>query len=143
MTDRFWEKVDKTDTCWLWTGSKADTGYGTFYVERGVYRSAHRLSVEMAGREIPDGMWIDHLCRVRSCVNPTHLDIVEPRENSRRGMAPTWITVRMDVCHRGHSMEDASLAHRSDGRITRRCRTCRRQRETERREARRLNEVCP
>lgn len=66
--------------CWLWSGADNGVGYGKF---RGRY--AHRISWEMHKGPIPDGMHIDHLCRVRCCVNPEHLEPVTNRENARRG----------------------------------------------------------
>ena len=69
---RFWEKVDKTDDCWLWIGGRRPTGYGQFWDgTRNV--SAHRWSYEALVGPIPEGLVTDHLCRVRNCVNPDHL----------------------------------------------------------------------
>lgn len=83
---RFWQKVERTDECWLWAGAVNDSGYGAIWDGyRLVY--AHRLSYEMHGGAIPDGMQLDHLCRVRRCVNPAHLEPVTHRENIDRGVA--------------------------------------------------------
>jgi hypothetical protein len=81
---RFWEKVDKTDTCWLWTGSSDRLGYGRFSTWPSV-TLAHRFAYELLAGPIPDGLVIDHLCRTPSCVNPDHLEPVTQRENLRRG----------------------------------------------------------
>lgn len=85
---RFWDKVDKDghDGCWLWTDATSWNGYGRFYTGSRVM-SAHRLSYELAVGPIPDGLQIDHLCRVRACVNPAHLEPVTLAENIRRGAA--------------------------------------------------------
>jgi len=80
---RFWSKVDKTDTCWLWTGSLTYDGYAIFGVasER---TGAHRCAWRFTNGDIPEGMHLDHLCRVRHCVNPAHLEVVTVAENNRR-----------------------------------------------------------
>ena len=79
---RFWNKVEKTETCWIWTGAKDTKGYGAFRDSDGRTVRAHRFS---AG-EPPRGLVWDHLCRVRNCVNPDHLEAVTQGENVRRGM---------------------------------------------------------
>lgn len=68
--------------CWLWDGADNGSGYGKF---RGRY--AHRVSFEMHKGPIPQGMHLDHLCRVPCCVNPSHLEPVTNAENARRGRA--------------------------------------------------------
>lgn len=77
---RFWEKVDKTETCWLWTGCLTD-GYGHFSIgdERIL---AHRLSYEWAVGPIPEGLALDHICHVRRCVNPAHLRLATWKQNA-------------------------------------------------------------
>lgn len=68
--------------CWLWAGADNGGGYGKF---RGKY--AHRVSYEMRNGAIPEGLHLDHLCRVPCCVNPDHLEPVTNQENARRGEA--------------------------------------------------------
>jgi hypothetical protein len=84
--DRFWAKVDKTETCWNWTGSTTNGGYGMFKMGASP-KVAHRISYTYANGEIPDGMTIDHMCHNRSCVNPDHLRIATTKENgeNRKG----------------------------------------------------------
>lgn len=81
MTSRFWEKVNKSGECWLWTAGKT-SGYGVIRVD-GKNFLAHRLSWEWANGSIPDGMCIDHICLERSCVNPKHLRVVTRALNNQ------------------------------------------------------------
>ena len=81
--ERFWSKVNKTDTCWLWTDAPNGAGYGTFKVGD-VSEMAHRYVMILAGYSLTAGLTIDHLCRVRLCVNPAHLEEVTYGENLRR-----------------------------------------------------------
>lgn len=88
---RFWRKVVKTETCWVWRGALDDLGYGRFSVGRtgsSPFRRqvrAHRYAWELDRGPIPEGLVIDHLCGRRSCVNPDHLEPVTIEENTRRG----------------------------------------------------------
>ena len=88
----FWEKVRITETCWLWLGAVQTKGYGSFSIS-GVRYLTHRLSYEDRYGPIPDGLQIDHLCRVRQCINPAHLETVTTQENTRRGRTrdPRWL----------------------------------------------------
>lgn len=81
---RFWSRVDASGPCWLWTGFTHD-GYGSFTVTRGDTRRAHRYAWETLVGPVPAGLVIDHLCRVRNCVNPDHMETVSVWENTRRG----------------------------------------------------------
>lgn len=71
--------------CWFWVGGLSGRGYGVIYRKRGRNVRAHRVAVEMTKGPIPDGMVLDHLCRVHCCVNPDHLEAVTQGENVRRG----------------------------------------------------------
>jgi len=82
MEQRFWTHVEKTETCWLWTGAVQNSGYAMVRVPGRKMRVAHRIAYQMCVGPIPDGSVIDHKCRVRHCVNPDHLQAVSPRENA-------------------------------------------------------------
>lgn len=86
--DRFWEKVDLDGECWLWIGSKNQEGYGRFW-DGQRYQPAHRYALEQKqGYPVRDDLQVDHLCRVTSCVRPSHLEPVTAQVNSqRRGTA--------------------------------------------------------
>jgi hypothetical protein len=76
----FWRKVEKTDSCWEWTAAKCNGGYGLFGVKRRM-TGAHRYSYELHHGPIDPGMFIDHMCHNRGCVNPGHLRQVTPKQN--------------------------------------------------------------
>lgn len=90
--DRFWSKVEKTETCWNWIGSKTKAGYGQFYHKetgKGVVYYAHRISEELARGPIPKGTHVDHRCHNVACVRPSHIRVVTVSQNAenRRGAA--------------------------------------------------------
>lgn len=90
VDDRFWSKVaipaDVITGCWLWTRDTSNTyGYGRFKMP-GRYAVAHRVAYESVRGPIGSGLDLDHLCRVRHCINPAHLEPVTKAENVRRGL---------------------------------------------------------
>lgn len=91
MLDRFIQKVrvDKLTGCWIWEAVRDWKGYGQFY-DGTAMRKAHRMAWFIFVSDIPEGMQIDHKCRVRHCVNPGHLELVTPKENIRRGNTGKW-----------------------------------------------------
>lgn len=78
--ERFWSKVEKTDSCWLWQASTRQNGYGQFRLDNKMV-SAHRYIFTLLGEQIPDGMQVDHTCHVKRCVNPDHLRFVTHKQN--------------------------------------------------------------
>ena len=80
IEERFWAKVEKTETCWNWTGSKP-RGYGHFW--NGVKAiKAHRYSYELIHGPIAPGLILDHQCHNTVCVNPSHLNPVTIQQNA-------------------------------------------------------------
>lgn len=70
--------------CWLWQGRLSSKGYGYRWFKGKPGRPAHRVVYEILKGPIPKGMALDHLCRIRHCVNPDHLEPVTTMENNRR-----------------------------------------------------------
>ncbi len=123
MEERFWSKVDAVGPCWLWTAGTFAQGYGSYW-DSGLKRmvNAHRWSWLHLVGPIPRGLVLDHLCRVKLCVCPDHLEPVTQAENIRRGYSPQAMNGRLTTCRRrGHPFD----ARWKDG--GRRCNACRRE----------------
>lgn len=127
LPDNFWAKTQTTD-CIVWTGACNSKGYPCFGVG-GFSRLAHRLVWEDANGPIPDAMTIDHLCRVRSCVNIAHLELVTVAENNRRKRVAGGIQIG-GQCARGHDITEVSAYRHPRGHLE--CKTCRTQTRADR-----------
>lgn len=116
--------VARTDGCLIWTGATDGGGrYGSFFWD-GRVRRAHKVAFEWASGPVPDGLVLDHLCRVTLCVNPDHLEPVTQRENILRGGAPTALNALKTHCPQGHAYtSENTRVQRTGGRV---CRTCER-----------------
>ena len=127
VEERFWTKVNKNGplwqgtNCWLWEGCVA-RGYGLFWQD-GKLMTAHRVAYQMMISSIPPKLQIDHLCRVRHCVNPSHMEPVTPRENVLRGQGITAQKHRQTTCLRhGHPLDIVNTY--IDNRGYRNCKLC-------------------
>lgn len=122
-SERFWAKVAKSEGCWIWTGAKIGRGYGNFSLTPGHTVLAHRWSFVNAGGVIPEGHQIDHLCLVKLCVKPDHLEAVTGAENMRR------MGSHVSTCKHGHEYTPENT-YTYAGR--RSCQECRRVRDRNR-----------
>lgn len=129
--ERIFEKISPCPNtgCWFWTG--ADKGRGREYGQvwfRGRNTCAHRAVYITLVGEIPDGLELDHLCRVKSCVNPDHLDPCTHAENIERrdrALAKCGMPDRhwdQSRCKHGHEFTDENTKTSSNGKKL--CRMC-------------------
>jgi hypothetical protein len=134
--ERFWPKVDTTGDCWIWTASINPKGYGQFRVGakpdgRAIVVHAHRFAYIDTVGPIPEGLELDHLCRVRACVNPMHLEPVTTAENQRRSPISFVATLgNRTHCTNGHewNAENTYWYVGSKHSPHRQCRQCKRDR---------------
>lgn len=124
--DGFFRKVDPAndDDCWRWSGATDRHGYGKFNLKPYV-AGAHRVAYQLMVGPIPDGLDLDHLCRVPPCVNPAHLEPVTRRENTMRSaIAPAAVNAAKTSCVNGHAFTEANTYRDPEG--YRHCKQCRR-----------------
>ena len=111
LSERFWKHVNKhgdipvfrpeLGECWIWTAYICvQTGYGRFQHKKPLL--AHRMSYELNVGKIPPGLVIDHLCRNRKCVRPSHLEVVTQRENLMRAPTLQAANANKTQCPQGH-----------------------------------------
>ena len=80
--DRFWQKVNKSGDCWLWTGAQYSTGYGVLNIGQNKLTGAHRVGWELQSKEeIPDNLYVLHHCDIRLCVKYEHLFLGTQKDN--------------------------------------------------------------
>lgn len=141
LPQRFWDKVRVVPSgCWEWTAGKHAGGYGQVSWG-GTSRRAHRVAYIALVGPIPAGLQCDHLCRVRLCCNPAHIEIVTAKENTRRSNAISTTYAKRTHCDSGHPFHGSNLQaiKLKDGSYGRGCRECRRAYQREWRAARRRN----
>lgn len=117
--DNYIERIPESG-CWIWMGYVSKSGYGQFTYKKSTQR-AHRLVYSLLVGEIPYGLQIDHKCRVRCCVNPSHLEPVTQKENIIRGISPPANNSRLTHCKHGHEFSPENTETR---RGFRQCKTC-------------------
>jgi HNH endonuclease len=114
--------VEGMSDCLVWTGYLNPNGYAYLGIPGARKVIAHRHVYEVFKGPIPEGLTIDHLCKVRSCLNPDHLEAVTMRENLMRGESPCAVNSRKSHCIRGHAFDEKNSCRLPDG--SKRCRTC-------------------
>ncbi len=130
ILDRFMKYVspEPNSGCWLWLGvltqlssvdGRGSEGYGRCSCN-GKTAAAHRVAYELLKGPIPEGLELDHLCRVRCCVNPDHLEPVTKDENFRRGLQGV-LRSPITHCHNGHAFEGRNVMTFGKSRHCREC----------------------
>lgn len=149
VEERFWPRVDQhgpvpaerpdLGPCWIWQGRPSREGYGRIGLDGGRHAPVmlvHRFVYELLVGPIPDGLTLDHLCRVRLCVNPAHLEPVTRGENVMRGVGFAPENARKTHCPHGHEYDVANTWISPKG--YRNCRACNREKARRRHRARRV-----
>lgn len=130
---RFEEKFipEPNSGCWLWVAGLNASGYGVFFEGKKTRQNslAHRWAYKHFVGDIPDGLVLDHICGVRCCVNPDHLEAVTQSENLRRSdkLRAHYNKRRTQThCARGHPFSGANVyTYETNGK--RYCKTCKRE----------------
>lgn len=132
MSPEDWEvvrtkfRVDESG-CWVWLRYlEPGKGYGRVTISGRRYK-AHRAVYEHLIGPIEEGLYLDHLCRNRACVNPAHLEPVSNRENVLRGDTIPAKLAQRSHCSAGHLFDERNTHWRGTARV---CRTCRQNRKS-------------
>ncbi len=126
LPERMLQKIspEPNSGCWLWEGAWTTAGYGSMTLNYKRYYP-HIYCYELANGPVPDGLELDHLCRMRCCCNPEHVEPVIHAENLRRGMSPLNARGKRTHCKRGHEFSDTNTKWYTHGKNTSRiCLTC-------------------
>lgn len=120
MLAKLTERSKRRDNgCWEWLGARMPSGHGQMQGPDGRVVLTHRIAYELLVGPIPLGLVLDHLCQNPPCMNPTHLEPVTHRENTRRHR----LLNRSDVCTKCGAND--WMSHKlPSGAIGRRCRPC-------------------
>lgn len=134
IEERFWSKVLKTESCWIWQGTTDRRGYGHFAVNSHPVK-AHRFAYELVTGPIPDGAHLMHSCDNPPCVKPAHLSLGNNSLNMQDSVAKGrhWQT-RKTHCKNGHLFDEANTRIAPSGQ--RHCRACDRGYAAKRRKSR-------
>jgi hypothetical protein len=128
----FWEKVQRSEGCWIWRGTERPDGYGWLALrrrERG--QLPHRVAFALAHGALPSGKHVHHICGVRLCVRPDHLMLVAPAEHpfhDARNVARA--NRERGTCRHGHAFTEMNTYVDNTG--SRHCRACHRETELRR-----------
>ena len=106
--------------CWIWMGALDRDGYGSFFVKGRRFR-AHRFAFEQSRGLVPADKELDHLCRVRCCVNPMHVEPVTHQVNMLRGDGVASENAAKTHCKNGHPFLGGNLAVRAGRRVCKAC----------------------
>jgi HNH endonuclease len=125
VLQKLWDRmVDKFDIhengCWVWNRTISSQGYGRLG-RTGTTNFAHRISYWFHVGGIPEGLDLDHKCRCRACINPSHLEPVTNKVNAQRGRAGAHNREKTE-CAKGHAFDSRNTGVRANG--TRYCREC-------------------
>lgn len=113
--------MENQNNCWLYAGYFSTKGYGLIWNNTlQKFEKAHRVMYETFNGKIAEGLVLDHLCRIRQCINPEHLEPVTNRENILRGEGIAAKNIKKTYCKHGHLLENNVYIFRT----SRICRTC-------------------
>ncbi len=135
----FSNRIRVADDCWIWLGAKLPQGYGAWRRPGHTTRRAHLLVWRILVGPVPDGLELDHLCRVTACVNPAHMEAVTHRENMRRSVMASHAR-HSELCRPGRHLLTPSTTYEAPN-GDRYCRECKR--ETNRRAYWKRRTECP